>query len=165
MKPAPPAVIPLPAISLLLALVAVVAGCATSSTPPAQSFANGAEVRFRKLDANGDGKVTRAEFSAGYADRLFGIYNRQPDGAITKAEWDAVERANSNQAEGAFRALDRDHDGKLTRDELSRGPRRDAVVNRVFDRIDKNHDGVLTLEESRAFAVTRATDQDPANHP
>ena len=65
----------------------------------------GAEARFRKLDADGDGKVTRAEFSAGYADRLFGIYNRQPDGAITKAEWDAVERANSNQAEGAFRAL------------------------------------------------------------
>lgn len=151
-------------LSAALALLAV-AGCATSSAPPAQSFANGVDARFQLLDANGDGKVTRAEFNAGFADRMFAIYNRGRDGVITKAEWDAVERANENRAESAFAALDANHDGKLTRAELSRGPQRNRIVNALFDRIDTNHDGVITLAEARAFGVRRAAAQDPANHP
>ena len=147
----------------LLALA--VSGCTTSGAPPAQSFADGADARFRRLDADGDGRVTRAEFNAGFAERLYSIYNRRPDGVITKAEWDAVERANESRAESSFRALDRNHDERLTREELSRGRQRELVVNRVFDRVDKNHDGALTLEEARTFAITRATNQDPANHP
>lgn len=152
-------------VAAALGLVTLAGGCATSSAPPAQSSTSEIESRFRKLDADGDGKVTRAEFNAGFADQLFAIYNRQKDGVITKAEWEAVERANESRTESSFRALDRNHDGRLTRGELTSGPRRDAVVKRLFDRIDTNHDGILTLAEARAFGIKRTTNQDPANHP
>ena len=159
------ATLPLLAVAAVVATLSLVTGCATSSAPPTQGFATEVDSRFRMLDTNGDGKVTRAEFNAGFADRLFAIYNRQKDGVITKAEWDAVERANESRTESSFRALDRNGDGKLSRAELSSGPRRDAVMNRLFDRIDANHDGTISLVEARAFAVKRATHQDPANHP
>ncbi len=157
---------PLAAFALAVLTGLSLAGCAApGSAPPTQGYAAEVDSRFRQLDTDGDGKVTRAEFNAGFADRLFSIYNRQKDGVITKQEWDAVERANESRTESSFRALDRNHDGKLTRAELTSGPRRDAVVNRLFDRIDANHDGTISLVEARAFAVKRATNQDPANHP
>ena len=40
-----------------------------------------------------------------------------------------------------FRQLDRNGDGKLTRDEIPR----------LFDQLDKNKDGVVTPEEARAY--------------
>ena len=149
--------------SLAAALLLAPAGCAT---PPDRKADGGAADRFRRLDANGDGKVTYAEFDAGFADRVFAIYNRGGDGVITKAEWDAVERANETKAESSFRALDANHDGKLTRAELSNHtPRRDAVVRKVFNRVDANHDGVITMNEAERFGIARAAAQDPANHP
>ena len=149
--------------ALLFSVTLAAAGCAT---PPERKVDGGAADRFRVLDANGDGKVTRAEFDAGFANRVFAIYNRQEkDGVITKAEWEAIERANENRAESSFRALDANGDGKLTRAELSAGPRRNAVVRRLFDRIDANHDGVITMSEAERFGIERAAAQDPANHP
>lgn len=150
-----------------VALVLFAVTLTSCATPPERKMAGGATDRFRMLDADGDGKVTRAEFNAGFADRVFAIYNRtEKDGVVTKAEWDAIERANEDRAESSFRALDANGDGKLTRAELSANtPRRNAVVNRLFDRVDTNKDGALTLEEARRFGIKTAAAQDPANHP
>jgi hypothetical protein len=46
-----------------------------------------------------------------------------------------------------FSALDRNHDGVLTRDEV----KGDAVLEQNFDKIDKNHDGKLSLEEFTSY--------------
>ncbi len=152
------------AVSATAVLLLAATAC---STPEANThrIAGGAVPRFHKLDQNGDGRVTFAEFNAGFADTVFDTYGRGLDGTVSVQEWDAVERANQNKTQSSFRALDRNHDGKLTRDELTHGRKRDAVVRRLFARIDKNHDGVITLEEARAFGIERAADQDPANHP
>ena len=45
-----------------------------------------------------------------------------------------------------FRRLDRNKDGKLTKDEFS---------GALFDRIDTNNDGIITAEEDRAFVRNR----------
>ena len=44
-------------------------------------------------------------------------------------------------------AFDKNHDGKLTRDEIT-----DPRLLRLFDRADTNHDGVVTKEELTALA-------------
>ncbi|MGO9110538.1 MAG: EF-hand domain-containing protein [Thermoguttaceae bacterium] len=44
-------------------------------------------------------------------------------------------------------AFDKNHDGKLTRDEIT-----DPRLERLFDRADANHDGVVTKEELTALA-------------
>lgn len=50
---------------------------------------------------------------------------------------------------GLFQRLDRNQDGKLTRDELP------AERRALFNRIDSNRDGVITAEEDRAFLQRR----------
>src|SRR5258706_4456977 len=46
-------------------------------------------------------------------------------------------------------AFDKNHDGKLTRDEVT-----DQRLHRLFDRADANSDGVVTREELMALAVS-----------
>ena len=153
------------AASVALMVLAATSGCQSTADANTKKVAGGAVDRFHQLDTNGDGKVTYAEFDAGFMGTIFSQYNRNADGSVSLAEWDAIERANENKAHSTFKLLDRNHDGKLTGDEPAHGQRRHAVLRRIFDRIDKNHDGVLTESEARSFGIERAADRDPANHP
>ena len=153
------------ALPTIAALLFAGGGCTSTAESNTHKVAGGAVTRFHQLDTNGDGKVTFAEFNAGFAGTIFSQYNRDLNGSISLAEWDAVERANTNKSISSFKLLDRNHDGKLTTDELTHGKRRDIVVRRLFNRIDTNHDGVLTEQEAQAFGIARAADRDPANHP
>jgi len=76
--------------------------------------------RFRSLDADGDGRVTRAEFAAAHAGAdpahwaaSFDRFDRDHDGVITRAEWDAGETAR-------FERIDANGDGVVTREEFLR---------------------------------------------
>ena len=155
-------VLALPAAAVLLAATS---GCMSTAETNQHKVAGGAVTRFHQLDTDHDGTVDYAEFNAGFAGTVFSQYNRDANGSITLAEWDAVEQANTNKSVSSFKLLDRNHDGKLTTDELTHGKRRDLVVRRLFNRVDKNHDGKLTEEEARSFGIERASDRDPANHP
>ena len=73
------------------------------------------------------------------------VYNLNRDGFITLAQWNRVERPGRKGS--SFGRLDVNHDGKLSRAELSSGKERDKVVNAIFDRIDRNHDGFISREE------------------
>ncbi len=156
----------LSAATFAAAVLAVSAGCMTTAESNKHKPAGGATSVFENLDTNKDGKVTYAEFDAGFADAIFALYNYDGGGAITKKDWNEVEQAHQDEAAATFRALDRNHDGKITKDELNtHGKRRDAVVHRLFDTIDKGHKGYFTLQEAQSFGVKRAAAQDPANHP
>ena len=143
---------PLLSVSLAGVLLAEVAGCAIRL--PTRPDAETATI-FQRMDTNHDGRVTRAEFSAGFADAILTVYNQPATGSVTAEQWNGIERARSS----AFAALDRNHYGKLARDEMTSGPQRDAVVNRIFDRIDKNHDGVISVEEGRPSGLDRTPQQ------
>lgn len=84
--------------------------------------------RFQTFDTNKDGRISLEEFynaerpgrgrnpeqrKAAQAQR-FKATDKDGDGFIAKAEWDA-------QSDALFAALDKNHDGNLTADEL--GPR------------------------------------------
>ena len=65
--------------------------------------------------------------------------------AVAIGACSAMERAAPPDVARAFRALDRDGDGFISREEA----RRDDAVARVFDLADRNGDGKLDAEEFR----------------
>ena len=143
--------------SLAAAALIGTTGCQSTADANTHRIAGGTVPIFHKLDANNDGKVTYAEFDAGFADSVLDTYDKDGDGVVTRAEWNAIEAANQDTTKASFAALDRNHDGKLTRDELNHhGARRNAVVKQVFARIDKNGDGVITEDEARTYGIRRA---------
>lgn len=110
------------------------------------------EQRFQQLDANGDGRLTADE--AGHAD-WFKRLDREGKGFVTLEQIQQISRLMENvlangsssrqlaqSGEVLFQWLDKNGDGKLTRDEL---PKADS-----FERLDLNHDGFVTLAEAKA---------------
>ena len=144
------------AVFVVYACVLLTLGVGCVSRIPARPEPQAATI-FQQMDANHDGKVSRAEFSVGFADAVLTVYNQPAGGSITEEQWNGIERAGAGRS--TFAALDRNHDGKLTRDELASGPGRDEAVRRLFERIDKNHDGVITLEEGQPAGLDRTPQQ------
>jgi len=84
-------------------------------------------VTVKLLDKDGDGKISRSEWNAGFA-----LFDRDGDGKINKREFYIVSGSGS-----VFEMLDSDGDGRLTRLEYNMG----------FDILDKDQDGFLTRSE------------------
>jgi Ca2+-binding EF-hand superfamily protein len=103
------------------------------------------ETRFRALDHNNDGRLTRNEWH-GRAE-LFTRVDRNRDNALSRAEFIGEDDADR---EDRFADLDVNRDGRVARNEWHGS-------TAVFDALDSNRDGVLT----RAEAVgTEGTPQD-----
>ena len=96
---------------------------------------NDGPMRFRGLDRNEDGKITRDEWRG--SNRSFSIHDKNGDGVIAGAEVGAAL-----QAEGYddFLDIDRDRDGRISRPEWH-------WDRAVFERLDVNRDGSLTRPE------------------
>jgi len=101
--------------------------------------------RLKDMDKNGDGKVSRDEFTGqpGVFDRL----DADKDGFVTQKEIPgnaaggapAPDRAMMTQR---FKAMDKDGDGKVSKDEFM-GP------TQLFERLDSNSDGFVSPDEMR----------------
>lgn len=150
----------------------LVGGTSAFATPPALPAAptsrivdGGTEKRFKILDKDHDGKVTEAEYNAGFAKVMLAQYDVDHDGFISLAEWKSVERARTTKVEDQFKSMDANHDGKLSEAELSSGKGRDLIARERFAKLDLNGDLVITAAEARTTGIRRESDRDPANHP
>jgi Ca2+-binding EF-hand superfamily protein len=109
-----------------------------------REWPNGADVPFRRADANNDGTVTFVEYvSVPTADDSavvgrFDVLDRNRNGVITRGEWNA-DRA-------AFDRLDRNNDNVITAREFATAPGVDDERAR-FDTMDRNNNGVVTRGE------------------
>ena len=97
------------------------------------------------MDKNGDGKISRDEFTG--REAVFNWLDANSDGFITREEL-RVLGASRGGKQGfmapQLRAMDKDGDGKISRNEFT-GP------ELMFDRIDADKDGFLIPAETRRF--------------
>jgi Ca2+-binding EF-hand superfamily protein len=92
---------------------------------------------FARLDLNGDGKLDRKEVE----EMLRGLRQRFAEGGGPPGASAAPD----------FNALDRDADGRLTRDEVKGTP-----LAEHFDEIDTNKDGKIDRREFNAYMKKQA---------
>lgn len=96
-----------PKILISSALAALVIACGIAVAAPM----GGGPMR---ADANGDGKLTRAELTASL-DKRFAELDKNGDGKVTKEEREAGREA---RFEEHFKAIDKDNNGQISRDEM-----------------------------------------------
>jgi Ca2+-binding EF-hand superfamily protein len=100
--------------------------------------------RFRNLDITGDGRLGPSERPRG--DRTFDKLDKNRDGYVSRQEYAAGDPENvwnartSPRTQSVFRGLDRNSDNRLGIREWT-GP-----VAR-FHRLDRNHDGFVSPQE------------------
>jgi Ca2+-binding EF-hand superfamily protein len=145
-------------MGLGLALVAGSAGLAWGQafqTPPRETF--------QQLDANGDGVIEKSEVpekALPAFERLLKLGDADKDGKLQAAEFrDLILSMNAGAGAGGnlgvfsgdpmarFKAMDKNGDGKVSRDEF---PGRPAM----FQRVDTNKDGFLEASEVKALAAS-----------
>lgn len=98
---------------------------------------------FARIDADGDGLISRAEFRDAQAARWSQI-DRNGDGYLSEDDFPpgAARRARAQLAEIAH--LDANGDGRISQDDFLSGPAP------VFGRADRNGDGALARSELEA---------------
>jgi len=107
------------------------------------------------MDANGDGRISRAEHAAG-ARKMFDKMDANHDGIVTAAEMDAPARRKPTGRHRPvvvgrkIKAIDIDGDGQLTAAEHAAGS------DSMFSKMDTDGDGFLT--KSELAAVTRSSE-------
>jgi Ca2+-binding EF-hand superfamily protein len=128
-------------------------GANCDGNKPCQQHAVGNGGLFNRLDTNGDGSISKAEFDAFNAEHFKNL-DTNKDGKISPDELRAVQNQfppNHEMGHGdgtthldqRFYAADINHDGGLDRNEAINMP----MLSKYFDDVDTNKDGKVTRQE------------------
>jgi Ca2+-binding EF-hand superfamily protein len=106
---------------------------------------------FESLDQNKDNMLNREELKGNATlSAKFDDIDGNKDGGITQDEMHEFLKTLGKQMRAknnVMIALDKNADGKLSRDEAGGNPK----LSRIFDRSDANKDGLLTQEELHSY--------------
>jgi Ca2+-binding EF-hand superfamily protein len=127
----------------------VACGLALAALPPV--FAGDADEKFKMMDTNSDGRVSREEHAAA-AHARFGKMDVNSDGIVTTAELEAADggkkssklkfwEKDDKKSAGKASMLDLNADGQITRAE------HESATVTVFARLDASNDGYLSKDE------------------
>jgi Ca2+-binding EF-hand superfamily protein len=114
---------------------------------PAQAQPGGRmTAMLENADANHDGRITRAEYIDA-RKAMFDKLDRNHDGVVSQDDFGRLRRFRPKAADKLdmfVKAVDADHDGRVTRAEL------DAAPTHMFDLMDTNHDDAIDAAERAA---------------
>ena len=110
-----------------------------------------AEERWKKLDQDNDGKISRAEWQRNV--QAFDRMDADKDGFLTKEELRSAAREFRGKRRSGLQEMDVDADGNISRSEWK-------GKEEMFNWLDANHDGVLSRDELREVRKRRG----PGSH-
>ena len=105
----------------------------------------GVRAQFERVDANGDGAITRDEFDAARA-AMRAEHDAPPGdaGPPPPPRGDPGMGMMEGMGGHRFDRVDADHDGKVTLAEAQ------GAAGKLFEMIDTNHDGTISRDERDA---------------
>ena len=127
------------AILTILTLVAIPRVDAAEQPRQRQRPTQQEQMRFKAMDRDGDGVITRSEWRGNL--QSFRQHDRNNDGVLSGDEvWVADRDAESQGLPAVFARADRNSDRLLSRDEW-------YGDLQTFERVDRNDDGRISLPE------------------
>jgi Ca2+-binding EF-hand superfamily protein len=115
-------------------------------------FNTAAAERFRRMDADGSGIVSKDELrdymrsrKGEHKQKRFARMDTNGDGMVGRDEYLAHRQA---RAERHFMRMDKDADGSVSKEEFASSQKRKHHKQRMFKRFDANGDGQISRNES-----------------
>ena len=117
-------------------------------------FNAAAAARFKRMDADASGVISKDEFRAYMRGRKderkqhrFGRMDSNGNGSVERDEFLAHKQA---RAERKFTRMDKNADGSVSKEEYAGCKERKHQKKRMFTKIDENGDGQISQNESLA---------------
>ena len=107
------------------------------------------DAAFKAADKDNDGTLDKEEAKAmPRVAKNFDAIDANHDGTVSMDEIKAfMKTAMREKGEAAFKKADKDNDGTLDKEEAKAMPR----VAKNFDAIDADHDGTVSMDEIHAY--------------